>query len=157
MHGPVPSAGAGPAHVATNQALNFQSLDISAFIPPRYYGSLEQAILDGNQDEVRRLLASGAAVNDRNTLGSVPLRTAMAVSADLGIIKLLIRYGANVNAVELDGRTTLHLAVGRVEVLKYLVLKSDALLNVSAQDSTGETPLVSVMSYLRPRNLTQTT
>jgi len=62
------------------------------------------------------------------------------VARDLGLIKALVTFGANVNAADYDSRTALHLAssTGNVEALTMLLeLGADA----RARDRMGGSPL----------------
>lgn len=61
-------------------------------------------------------------------------------TADIGMIELLLQYGANVNALDLKGRTPLHHCVlkGRHSLAK-LLLSRGAVPH--AVDEDGKTPL----------------
>lgn len=108
-----------------------------------------------------RLLAAGAKVNARDARG----RTALHVACDQGapagppmppvpyfvplreppaardLVGLLLKHGANVNAVDRNGMTPLHLAASRglPEQAKLLL---DAGANIDARDMRGFTPLL---------------
>jgi hypothetical protein len=94
----------------------------------------------GDLDAIERHLANGAAVNGLDgEIGLTPLHRA-ALSNHEKAAELLIRRGANVNAVAVDGGTPLHAAafLGNEEVVTTLV-ENEA--NVNAANKRGETPL----------------
>jgi ankyrin repeat protein len=94
----------------------------------------------GSVWEVKKLLELGVDVNMQGSGG----RTALHVASMLGfaeIVEILIAHKANVNCVDVDNATPLHMAVlwfGKENVLK-------ALLNAGAdpniRDKNGTTPL----------------
>jgi hypothetical protein len=94
----------------------------------------------GDLDTIERHLASGAAVNDLGgELRVTPLHQA-ALSNRVEAAELLIRRGADVNAVASDGGTPLHAAafLGNEEVVAALVEHG---ANVNAANQRGQTPL----------------
>ena len=59
-------------------------------------------------------------------------------SASLEIVDLLVKYKADINAIDIDGFTPLHLAAiyGNIQVLKkLLVLNADVNLKVDGKDA----------------------
>lgn len=71
---------------------------------------LYEAILEGKKDEIRRLLASGADVNEIDIYGFTPLIEA-AIMNHVDIAAWLIERGADVNKKDLTGGSALHWAV----------------------------------------------
>src|SRR5207247_3872189 len=78
--------------------------------PPRPTPPLMTAVLNDDRAAVRRLLAEGANVDDRNDAGATAL---MWAAGDLATARLLIDHGADVNARSDDARTPLIIAAGR--------------------------------------------
>lgn len=64
----------------------------------------------GNPEVVRVLLGRGADANLANTFGQTPLLRAAGIP-DVDSVRLLVQYGANVNARSARGMTALHRAV----------------------------------------------
>jgi ankyrin repeat protein len=102
---------------------------------------LMQAVLYGDLESVRLLLASGADPNIRNEANATALLWA---TDDLEKTRLLIEHGADVNARSNDGRTPLLIAAGQfgsTAVVK-LLLASGANLSVKSPAVIGySTPL----------------
>ena len=77
-------------------------------LPPTRENQLWEAARDGKDGEIERLIDAGTHVDcvnpDRN--GTTPLMTA-ARYANLSSVKLLVRYGADVNMKSRWGRTAL--------------------------------------------------
>lgn len=92
--------------------------------------SLDQAIVDGDVEQVKSQLSAGADVNSKNRMGWTLLHTAIR-NRRSEIINLLIDKGADVNARDNRGRTPLHFAVetGQKEVVEQLIAKG-AEINV---------------------------
>ncbi len=89
--------------------------------------SLERAVRNGNEQEVERLLASGADPNAPDDRGNPPLLPA-AWNGNSGVILSLLHHGANVNARNLEtGSTALLYGVlsGREATVR-LLLKGGA-------------------------------
>jgi len=130
---------------------------------------LHRAVRDGAHDRVILEIGGGADVNGRNPSDSTPLylaskfehtdiaRLLITTGADVNGVngmsaatalheakpataRLLIAYGAHVNAADRKGRTPLHRAAseGLLEVAE-LLLQAGADVNVRAED--GATPL----------------
>jgi ankyrin repeat protein len=82
----------------------------------------------GSIDAMNRLLAAGADVNARNTLGSSALTWA---TKDLAKVRLLLDHGADVNVTSIPGRTPLLVATMHnpsADVVKLLIARgADAL------------------------------
>jgi hypothetical protein len=94
----------------------------------------------GDLDAIERHLANGAAVNGLDgKLGVTPLHRAV-LSNRAEAAELLIRRGADINAIAIDGGTPLHAAafVGNEDIVATLVEKG---ANINAVNKRGATPL----------------
>lgn len=103
---------------------------------------LDIAVRNDDKDEVKRLLAAGADPN-LNTHFSGPALNEAVEHSDVGMMRLLVDNGADVNAVNKAGSTPLHRAVtawkdkdAKIEFL--LECGADATL----RDFNGDTPAV---------------
>jgi ankyrin repeat protein len=99
--------------------------------------NLHEVISHGTEEEIIHLLSSGISVNIQDTLNNSPLHTAIS-RGDIGIVKSLLDYGANVDAIGFKGKTVLHMAVGSKGIVK-LLLKHQPALQI--QDDEGNTVL----------------
>ncbi len=72
--------------------------------------SLNQAVVEGDIDEVKSKISAGADVNSKNRMGWTLLQTAIR-NKRTEIAQLLIDKGADVNAKDNRGKTPLHFAV----------------------------------------------
>lgn len=93
---------------------------------------LIETVKSGNQDSVRELIESGAAVNQQDKQGWTPLNWA-AGKGELEIVELLLQHGADPFLVGRDLRTPqmIALAAGRSEVVQ-------ALRRAEAERQNGE-------------------
>lgn len=117
-----------PSQVDAYSADGFQPLGLAV-----YFGHSVIAAL---------LLERGAPVNtpSRNAQRVQPLHSAVAAKQfDLSLCKLLIDFGADVNAVQADGFTPLHGAAqsGHVDLIRLLLAHG---ANPTAQLTDGSTP-----------------
>lgn len=88
---------------------------------------------------IRLLVASGACVNAKDSLGLTPLHHA-ALSGDEDAVRLLLSNGADVHATTQGGRTPLHMAAAAHHPgIIALLVEHGAELNVA--DESGTTPL----------------
>lgn len=86
------------------------------------------------------LIQQGAEINCSTLSGSTPLHTA-ADNGNADAIKILLAYGADVNAIyQFNGRTALHLAayVGNLSCVKKLIKAGAGML---MEDINGSTAL----------------
>lgn len=98
-------------------------------------------MLEGNENIAESLIKAGANVNVRTVNGKTPLQKATEKN-HLKIVEVLIRHGANVNAVyNSENRTALHLASRNgFDKIVDLLLKSGASINY--QNKYGRTALL---------------
>ncbi|ETK84346.1 hypothetical protein F441_10864 [Phytophthora nicotianae CJ01A1] len=97
------------------------------------------AILRLNLVTMRCVLRNGEAVR-RTTVVDCRQEQDECVSSVIAVIKLLLKFGANVNARSQDGKTALHCSTfdDAYEVAKVLL---DAGATINAVDENGRTPL----------------
>jgi ankyrin repeat protein len=98
---------------------------------------LHDSVIKGSVQEVEDLLALGAASTIQDSQGDQPLHYAASRALE-GIIRLLIKRGADINAKGRAGMTPLHMSLRFPRIFKAL-LQADSL--ISAQDDQGNTPL----------------
>ena len=101
---------------------------------------LAEAARVGNAEEVILLLADGHDIDERDVQYDA---TALQWAAEYGhkaIVEILISNGADLNALNNEGRTALHWATlnSRLETCKVLI-KKGAKLNI--RDENEETPI----------------
>lgn len=102
--------------------------------------ALHLAVLNERVDVVRTLLEAGAEVDITDQrFGFRPLHLS-ARKGNAGVSELLVRYGADLDAQSLRGKTALHLAVinGHLAVVTILL---KYLARVDICDSNNRTPL----------------
>ena len=110
------------------------------------------AAMDGNVEVMRRLAAAGAdtraATDENNTplmvaagLGQVPAETRVTGDGALEAVELVLALGADVNAVNLRGRSALYGAAHiRSDAIVKLLVDRGARVNL--EDDRGITPLM---------------
>jgi ankyrin repeat protein len=100
---------------------------------------LLQAALNGDVTEIRRLVANGRNVNERDADGDAALHYA-ALNGHVEAIKALVQLGADKDAKTVGGQTPLHWAAqnGHVEAIKAL---EQLGAQIDVQAANGETPL----------------
>ncbi len=101
--------------------------------------ALFQAVVTGNIDEVKSLIAEGADINAENRMRWTPLHTAIR-NRKQEIAELLIAEGADVNKTDNRGMTPLIVAVdaGQKEIVELLVPRVE---NINAMGSRGDNAL----------------
>jgi len=120
------------------------------------------AAIDGSENEVRQLLANGADVNSRatfsvgNTYRITPLINAV-VGGNLGVVKLLAEYGADLDLQDSNGMTALIHAIlqKNTDIVKYLVesgagldIQDNAKLTALFYAVLDEKPNFTIVKYL---------
>ena len=106
---------------------------------------IHTAIVAGNIEAVKQLIASGTDVNEIEPgSGSTPLMTA-ALLDRVEIAKLLLDAGASIDSKNYDGSTALHTAAFfcRTDMVKLLLEKG---ADKSIRNSSGATALESVQA-----------
>lgn len=97
---------------------------------------LHHAVIAQDTAQVKVLLFGNAAINVKDSSGNSPLHYA-AQDGNHNIVALLLKFGADVYAKDDFERTSLHMAMGHIDVVRML-LEDGALL--SSQDRNGDTP-----------------
>ena len=103
--------------------------------------SIHVAVKSGNIEAVKQHLAAGTDVNAKSKgNGWTPLFYATSGGGQKEIAELLIAEGANVNAKDKLGDTSLQVAAyqGHKEIAELLIAKG---ADVNAKGNNGETPL----------------
>lgn len=122
---------------------NRKSIDITW---SNEYGlnALHLSVIGGHLDSTKRLLRVEIPVDSRDFMGATPLMFA-AYAGDIKIFDILVRSGALLTGVDLDGRTALFYGVsGRQRFLvKHLLrkVKANCAEYVSQVDMFGISPL----------------
>lgn len=98
---------------------------------------LHRAVINGSEEQVKHLLATGAAVDIEDNAQNQPLNYAV-LGGSVAIVQLLLRFGSDCDCKGQNGRYPLHNAIPSVEILEVL-LKSRA--DTSSRDEKGDTPL----------------
>ena len=101
--------------------------------------SLREATITGDIEQVKKLIAQGADLNEKEKNGWTPLHYA-GWYGQREVAKMLIAEGANVNATDSSGETPLHVGVrfGARYIRELLIAKG---IKVNARDNSGNTPL----------------
>jgi len=104
--------------------------------------SLHQAAADGDIEQVKKLIAQGADVNEKRGLGT-PLHYA-SEKGHTEVAKLLISRGAHVNAMDRNLAKPLHYAAkqGNKQTVELLLSKG---ADINAKNRDGRTPLFEAM------------
>ena len=117
------------------------SADLVNTFAPDGFTALGLAAFFGHEDVAAYLLSRGAQVNtaSHNRMRVMPLHSAVA-GRHIGIARLLLEAGADVNAKQADGFVPLHGAAqnGQVEMIE-LLMEHGA--NVNTPDDDGKTAL----------------
>lgn len=103
------------------------------------WAPLHEAVLNGDAASVKYLLKKGADANVSNRAGLTPLMLAVS---DPEKLALLLEYGANVNAISLEGKSALLLAAAQKRALPAVKLLLRKGAQVNQQDKRGGTALL---------------
>lgn len=106
--------------------------------------AIAELISQGDLEQIRRWVDSGARINQRRENGSTLLSTA-AVFGNVDVGRYLIEQGARVSRSNADGNSALHVAAffGQIEFVE-LLLENDA--PTDRDNNRGETPVEIVSS-----------
>jgi hypothetical protein len=96
--------------------------------------SLVQVIPEAPIEQIQGMIANGANVNEKNSLGWTPLHAAVNF-AKIDIVRSLLDKQADVNAQDNAGKTPLYMAVesGQMEMVK-LLINAKANLDITANN-----------------------
>lgn len=113
--------------------------------------SLNAAIRDGNQQQIKTLLANGANINAPDADGTTPLMYAV-VNAEADCVKLLLDKGADPNLSNKAGATALMWAVNDLKKVQLLLAKG---ANVNAISKDEKSALRMALSLPNPMPVVQ--
>ncbi len=113
--------------------------------------ALNSAIRDGNQQQIKALLAKGANLNAPDADGTTPLMHAV-VNAEANCVKLLLDKGADPNLSNKAGATALMWAVSDLKKVQLLLAKG---ANVNAVSKDEKSPLRLALNLPNPMPVVQ--
>lgn len=123
-------------------------LAASAICTPTSAGSLHDAVKSGDTMQVERLIASGAAIDERDAGYRTAIHWA-AEAGDLEMVDLLVAKGADPDAADVTDLTPLHIAViGKHEDVVRLLIARGAAVNTV--ETEGESPLDAAFRFGLP-------
>jgi len=115
-----------PNLMGTDDEDGDEAIEPSYFLPADLFDDpkedLFQAVIDGNEAELKRLLEMGVPANRFDALGNLPLHVAAALGR-VKILRILLDHGQDVNALNRFGETALHLTIAdnRVRAFQFLL------------------------------------
>ncbi|WAH71140.1 ankyrin repeat protein [Eptesipox virus] len=89
---------------------------------------------------VEFLVKHGACVNCKNLYGVSPIMLA-TYNGNITLVKLLIKLGANINDVDVNGNTLFHMLRLHPTTINLVKLFLEKGLDINAQNKNGDTPL----------------
>lgn len=101
---------------------------------------LHQLILNGEVEDVQKLLIKGTSVNNKDRSGKTPLHTAI-LSKQFKVVDMLLQYGADVTVTDDAGDTPLHTAIYVGSERLVMTLLRQAGTDVNALGRGSCTPL----------------
>jgi hypothetical protein len=117
----------------------FSNLNVANSQQQRGTQNIHQAIINGEIDQVKKLLSSGVDINFKNRMGRTPLHTAMLLDK-WEIVDFLLSKDPDLNAQENQGRTPLFIAVEK-EQMKYVEMFLAKKVDVNAVSRGGQNAL----------------
>ncbi|XP_073303652.1 ADP-ribosylation factor GTPase-activating protein AGD3-like isoform X1 [Primulina huaijiensis] len=105
-----------------------------------YSGCLDSELLQKTFSGSLNIASTGGGNNYLEDVDGWYLLHLACETADIGMIELLLQYGANINAVDSRGHTPLHRCIvrGKSSLVKLLLTRG---ANLQAADDQGKTPL----------------
>ena len=117
----------------------FSNLNVANSQQQRGTQNIHQAIINGEIDQVKKLLSSGVDINFKNRMGWTPLHTAMSRDK-WEIAELLISKNPDLNANDNQGRTPLYIAVEK-EQMKFVEILLAKKVDVNTVARGGQNAL----------------
>ena len=107
--------------IAALKATSQRAPKASVILPDKRREIFE-AIYENNQSVLNSLISNDTDINARDLIGDTPVHCAIRISSDNELIKILIRGGVNLNAINNESYTPFDLAVklGRIDVANYI-------------------------------------
>ncbi len=104
---------------------------------------LAEAVRRGSLDDIRKILESGADVNERNAGGMTALMAVARDGDDVEVVRILAAAGADVDARDkVHGATPLMLAAAKAEDAEVAAAMAEAGAMVRDFDALGWIPLM---------------
>ena len=155
-------AGNSPFHVAIEEdavncvaeTLRFMPKEIMEYMDAQNCTAIVHAAQKGNANICQLLIQAGANLDTVNPdSGRMPLHTAAEINSGL-IVELLLRGGAQIDALDLGGLTPVHIASiveGTDALITFANTGRDDILNLV--DAGGMTPLMQSCAYGNESNV----
>ncbi len=116
---------------------------------------LHKAVMNTDIYSIQKLLEAGAGINIKETRSEwTPLMLA-SDQHDYKIMEILLRNGASVNNVDINGRSALHITIGRGigpggDLVKQVQLLLDHGSSVNLKDNGGMSPVYAAIERGNP-------